>query len=547
MNAVIEKNESRARLTQLAVFISLLVLAMALALLADGPWSWNGGPTRVLLALGAIAVFAAVWKLSTRRPEKIKTIAVTATEVQTNTNEILTVFYASQTGTAEILARQAADALRRAGQAATAQALDEVDQATLESLSRALFIASTTDDGDPPYPVAGFVRKVLESPAALHGLQFGLLALGDSYYDEFCGFGRRLDSWLKEQGAQPLFPRIDVDDNDPSALEAWQSQIAQLTSTPVDDQFQARGFSRWRLLQRTELNPGSQGEPVFQIKLAPEDGPLPNWDAGDIAEIRPQHSSATIDHWLEGSGLDGNTQILTPMGTQTLAERLARSELPDPAELGGRSAAEVAETLIELRARDYSIASLPADGHVELVIRQGRRDDGSLTLGAGWLTRDATNTDCIALRLRSNPNFKPPDNAAPLILIGNGTGLAGLRALLRDRIAHGRLRNWLLFGERQQACDFYYRDELESALAKGQLSHLDLAFSRDGPQRVYVQHRLAEQSDRLIEWVNAGATVCVCGSQDGMAGDVDACLRRVLGDAKVQQLIETGHYRRDVY
>ena len=76
---------------------------------------------------------------------------------------------------------------------------------------------------------------------------------------------------------------------------------------------------------------------------------------------------------------------------------------------------------------------------------------------------------------------------------------------------------------------------------------MDLAFSRDTPQRIYVQQRLLEQADRLVAWVQAGAVVFVCGSQEGMAGAVDAALRQILGDAGVQELIETRRYRRDVY
>ena len=151
------------------------------------------------------------------------------------------------------------------------------------------------------------------------------------------------------------------------------------------------------------------------------------------------------------------------------------------------------------------------------------------------------------LRLRSNPAFHAPDEDIPLILIGNGTGLAGLRALLRERIAAGRHVNWLLFGERQRHCDFFHGAELEAALDAGQLEHLDLAFSRDGTQRVYVQHLLHQHAGRLQQWIDAGACIFVCGSLEGMAGGVDAALRSILGDARMQQLAESGRYRRDVY
>ena len=110
---------------------------------------------------------------------------------------------------------------------------------------------------------------------------------------------------------------------------------------------------------------------------------------------------------------------------QHAAERAALGIPPLPLD-----AQQVADTVVQLRARYYSIASIPADGSLELLVRQGHRPDGSLGLAAGWLTRHAAPGKTIALRLRSNPNFHAPDDDVPLILIGNGTGLAALRALL---------------------------------------------------------------------------------------------------------------------
>ena len=134
-----------------------------------------------------------------------------------------------------------------------------------------------------------------------------------------------------------------------------------------------------------------------------------------------------------------------------------------------------------------------------------------------------------------------------MILIGNGTGLAGLRSLIKARIAAGHSRNWLLFGERNAEHDFYCRDELQAWLASYQLHRLDLAFSRDQARRLYVQDRLREAADELQAWIEDGAAVYVCGSLQGMAAGVDQVLREVLGDAVVEGLVEQGRYRRDVY
>jgi sulfite reductase (NADPH) flavoprotein alpha-component len=134
-----------------------------------------------------------------------------------------------------------------------------------------------------------------------------------------------------------------------------------------------------------------------------------------------------------------------------------------------------------------------------------------------------------------------------VILIGNGTGLAGLRSLLKARIVAGHTANWLLFGERNAAHDFYCQAELQGWLATGDLARLDLAFSRDQAGKVYVQDRLRESAEQLREWLVAGAAIYVCGSLEGMAAGVDAVLHELLGEATVSTLREEGRYRRDVY
>lgn len=134
-----------------------------------------------------------------------------------------------------------------------------------------------------------------------------------------------------------------------------------------------------------------------------------------------------------------------------------------------------------------------------------------------------------------------------MILVGNGTGLAGLRAHLRARALAGHHRNWLVFGERQREHDFHHRDEIEAWFRQGHLQHLDLAFSRDGAQRMYVQDVLREHSERLREWIADGAAVFVCGSLEGMAPAVDAVLRETVGLDALEAMAADGRYCRDVY
>jgi sulfite reductase (NADPH) flavoprotein alpha-component len=328
--------------------------------------------------------------------------------------------------------------------------------------------------------------------ADLSHLHYAVLALGDSSYTNYCGFGRALDGWLAAHGATPLFERIDVDRGDPGALAAWQHHIARLAGTSDAPDWEAPGYADWRIAGRTLANPASVGAPLYRIALVPVDGALPAWEAGDLAQV-----SAPAD--------------------------------PD-------------------RPREYSIASLPSEGRLELLVRLQRREDGSLGAASGWLCEGASQDEVIRLRIRAHGRFRLNGNASrPLIAIGNGSGLAGLRALIKSRIDAGKGDNWLLFGERNAAHDFLCRDELQGWLASNGLARLDLAFSRDQATPRYVQHLVREHAPALRKWVDEGAAIYVCGSLQGMAGGVHEALTEVLGAAALDALTAEGRYRRDVY
>ena len=147
---------------------------------------------------------------------------------------------------------------------------------------------------------------------------------------------------------------------------------------------------------------------------------------------------------------------------------------------------------------------------------------------------------------------------APAIMIGPGTGIAPFRAFLHERDAIGaKGKNWLFFGDQQSEFDFLYEDELLDMKARGLLTRLDLAFSRDQAEKVYVQDRIVENGAELFAWLESGAHVFVCGDAKRMAADVDRALRQVIrthghrteeaASAYVAKLAADGRYRRDVY
>jgi sulfite reductase (NADPH) flavoprotein alpha-component len=406
------------------------------------------------------------------------------------------IVHASQTGFATELASRTADMVHAGGLAVDLRAMDTLTPAMLERASRVLFIVSTTGEGDAPDMASVFRERSMRAPLALHGVSYGILALGDRDYDDFCAFGRDLDQWLHASGATPLFDRVEVDNGDEGALRHWQHQVAHMSGTTAVTDWSRPAYRRWRLAERRLLNPGSVGGRCYHVALVPEDDADLTWEAGDIAEIGPRRAR-------------GDESIMPH--------------------------------------REYSIASLPADGALHLVVRQMHAEDGTPGLGSGWLTAHAAVGDPIDARIRRNAGFHAPADDRPLLLIGNGTGIAGLRALLKARLANGHLRNWVIYGERHARADRLHVGDLERWHDAGGIERIDLVWSREARGARYVQDRLRIAADGLRRFVDEGAAIYVCGSLAGMAPGVDGVLRDVLGDAAVSELAAAGRYRRDVY
>lgn len=271
-----------------------------------------------------------------------------------------------------------------------------------------------------------------------------------------------------------------------------------------------------------------------------------------------------IAHAARAAGADELQAALAPGADAALAALIDRHQVIDILQRWPATwpAAELAAALRPLSPRAYSIASSPlADpGEAHLTVglvedvRAGQRRVGS---ASELLTRAEIGAELRAF-VEPNPGFHLPADDADLVMIGPGTGVAPFRGFVQHREAVGaRGRSWLCFGEQHRRTQFLYQLEWQRALARGLLTRMDVAFSRDQPHKVYVQDRLAEHGAELFAWLEGGAHLYLCGDARHMAPAVEATLRAIAGrhggldDDGAAEWLTTlragGRYHRDVY
>ncbi|MDV7567112.1 sulfite reductase flavoprotein subunit alpha [Acinetobacter baumannii] len=451
--------------------------------------------------------------------------------------------YATQTGVAEQLAWSTATSLQEAHQPVQVKSVQQLTEADLQQHEQILFVISTYGTGEAPDLASNFAKKLLKTNLELQHVKYAVLALGSKEYpDTYCSFGHTVDEWLKNNGAKALFDIIEVDNANPTDIQNWNQALVKATKLDLHAVNIEKVFDNWTLQQRDLLNPNSLGQPAYNIELTASHEAV--WQAGDIAEIQPGNSPERINKFLQHHHILENAVVdsLQVSIEKALWNKDLTGEIEPFANLD-----HLLEQLPTLPTREYSIASIPSQQVLRLVVRQQYDESGDLGLGSGWLTQHTEINQNVALRIRTNESFHLIDDNRPIICIGNGTGIAGLMSLLHTRTRHNYTENWLIFGERQRAHDFFYASTIEAWQTMGMLKRLDLAFSRDQEQRVYVQDIIRQNAAELVNWIERGAVLYVCGSIDGMASGVDQALIHILGEEQVDELRQQGRYRRDVY
>lgn len=536
---------------------------------------------------------------------------------QSKPRQPLTILYASESGNAEGLAMRAKKSAQKHGLDAKVFDFADADFGLLSKAKNLIVFAATWGEGDPPSRAVDFYTALMSDAAPrIEGVRFAVLALGDTAYQQFCATGKAIDARLEALGGTRAFARVDLDLDFAKAAADWtEGALAEFapadadTATVVHVDFKGAGLTAdddepqftadnplvGEIAALVNLNGTGSTRETWHIEIA-ADAPGFSYLPGDAIGVIPENDPQLALDVAEALGLGADGSVVQKLREHYDVTTLSRSFVEAYAKLtqrtdvaaladakafadfvAGRQLIDFFETypekltaeqlfglLRQLPGRLYSVASSPKahPGEAHLLIGAVRWESHGRKRGGVASTYFADRRkvgDPVRIYVKPNRHFRiPDDNNRPIIMIGAGTGVAPYRAFVEERAELGaRGKSWLIFGERNYTNDFLYQLEWQEHLASGALSRIDVAFSRDQPEKIYVQDRLWEQRADLLKWIDDGAHIYVCGDEKGMARDVDVTLARILaetargddeaGKVKLKELAKAGRYQRDVY
>jgi sulfite reductase (NADPH) flavoprotein alpha-component len=522
--------------------------------------------------------------------------------------EPLTVVYATESGNSEKLAADIGKAARKAGLRSTIIDMADLNVAELASARRLVLVAATWGEGEPPGRSARVYNELMgESAPRLDGIEFGVLALGDTAYAEFCAAGRKIDERLAVLGGKRAIERVDCDLDFAKPAAEWIDRVvttfaptdsarssAAITADVDAEPAVAAGPVEAEVIEHINLNSSRSHKETIHLELA-FGGAAPSYRPGDSLDVYPKNDPAYVEELLKSAGLASDDalreELITSRDVTTLSLKTLETYATSTGHSGARSLMESGEAFAwipgrqlidlidcfpvvlsseQLRAltrplapRSYSIASSrrETDEEAHLLISavrystHGRSRKG---VASTFVTDQLKKGSRLRVQVKPNKHFGLPAPDRDIIMIGPGTGVAPFRAFVQERRAGGASgRSWLFFGERSFTHDFLYQLEWQDALADKSLTRMDVAFSRDQPEKVYVQHRVWEHRRDVVDWLDNGAFLYVCGDARTMAKDVRRALVDAYADVKglspeaagheVAGLERGKHYLQDVY
>ncbi|WP_432460886.1 assimilatory sulfite reductase (NADPH) flavoprotein subunit [Agarivorans sp. QJM3NY_25] len=452
-------------------------------------------------------------------------------------------------------------------------------------------------------------------------LKYGVLALGDSSYEFFCQTGKDFDERLAALGAERLCERVDCDVDYDKDAQAWAEQaLAQVqqtlqsapssatanlaASTPSSRQYNKKNPYTAELLVSQKITGRDSAKDVRHVEIDLAESGL-QYQAGDALGVWFENDPQLVEQILtrlvlsadEEVSIDGQPLALAKALTSKLEitqtsgafveawaswsqSKKLQALVADKNKLREYAAShQVIDVLLEKKAnvtaqqlvdglrhltpRLYSIASSQAEVEEEVHLTVGvvnyQQGEQQRFGGASGFFARAEEGAAVKVFVEHNDNFRLPSQPdTPVIMVGPGTGIAPFRAFLQQRDASdAEGKNWLFFGDQTFTQDFLYQTEWQGYLKSGLLTKLDVAFSRDQAEKIYVQDRLKENAAEVYQWLESGAHFYVCGDANRMAKDVHQALIEIIAEqgAKspeqaeeyLKQLRSAKRYQKDVY
>lgn len=511
--------------------------------------------------------------------------------IQEKSSKKLTILYGTHTGRSKTIAGKLTEKLANSGVEAKAIALDEYKTRQLASETNVVFIVSTHGEGEPPAMAEDFHAFITgkRSPK-LPGLNYAVVALGDKSYKLFCKTGIDIDQALTQSGAKAILPILKLDVDFEDDVDRWINQFASIfaeteaSSTSAGEivstvakvqEYTRRNPFQATVIDKVKITGRDSDKEVYHVELSLEGSGI-TYEPGDSAGILASNPTVLVDEILKFKGFDSSETVTIKEGDFSLKEALSnyleitvltrdviqnyfeKSRHPKLQEvieneekldqyLYGHdvldlleefptdfTAQQLVEILRSFPARLYSISSsqLAVGEEVHITVSKvryshnGRERSGACST---YLADQIEPDSLVSVFIEKNPAFKLPENEeTPVILVGAGTGVAPYRAFLQHREASNQKgKTWLFFGERRFSSDFLYQLEWQKLIKDGYLEKIDVAFSRDQEQKIYVQHRLIEQQKEIFEWLNKGASIYLCGDMKQMARDVQKALLQI--------------------
>lgn len=455
----------------------------------------------------------------------------------------------------------------------------------------------------------------------LDSMQFSILALGDTSYDLFCQAGIDWDNRLAELGAKRIYDRVDCDVDFEDAAESWISSVIPMMAEGAAVAIVSADSQNNNKPKYNRKNPFATTLTVNRLLTAENSsketrhyefslkGSGLTYEAGDALNVIPQNCPQLVDDIIKAIACTGNedepvNSELMPLSEalrthfeiklpskellQEIAKRSGDPELNELLNSGDKDklsnylwGRDTLDLLLQFPAIEFSAAEFiallkPLQHRAYSISSSGKMHSDSVHLTVASVRYNSHNRDhkgvCstymadlldenteVKIFFSPNKSFRvPEDNTLPIIMVGPGTGIAPFRAFLQERkYRKATGKNWLLFGDRNSATDYIYQDEIEAMQKDGILNRLDLAFSRDQEEKIYVQDRMRENGEEMYSWLEQGGAFFVCGDATYMAKDVDTALHDIIeqhGNKTAEQAIDyvnqlkkEKRYVRDVY